>query len=238
MIHYPHFAFNNLYLNNGYEEHQTEYGLAYSYKDENGLEQLIRIMLLRKIGSLSGWELRFLRRGLKLSQTEFAMYLSRDAQTIARIEKSNKLISQSEDLMIRTLFAKEFEPSLTVAEILSLITASKKSNKDKIYLNYENKWSVVDMSINVLKEYNDLFTTSIAIENEKAYYYLKSSLEQFHGNYYTELRSIADEGVIMVKHSKYIYGEEIVGDYTAVSTDLTIQKPTKQRISNEQNTIH
>ncbi len=48
MIKYPHFAFGNLFLTNGYVEIHAADGIEFQYEREDDLEQCIRRIVLRK----------------------------------------------------------------------------------------------------------------------------------------------------------------------------------------------
>lgn len=121
MIKYPHFALDNLFLGNGYRETHIDEDVVREYEREEELEQCIRRLVLRKPEPLRGWDLRFLRRGLELSQADFGAMVDRDAQTVARWEKSKDLVPKFVDLMIRARFAERFEPKLEVTKLLSFI---------------------------------------------------------------------------------------------------------------------
>lgn len=119
MTKYLHFALSNLFLTNGYREIHTENGIEREYEREEELEQCIRRLVLRKPEPLRGWDLRFLRRGLDLSQENFGKMTGKDAQTVARWEKSAESVPKLVDMMIRARFAERFEPQIGIAELLS-----------------------------------------------------------------------------------------------------------------------
>lgn len=134
MIDYPHFAFDNLFLTNGYHESTIDDDVVYEYDREEELEQCIRRLVLRKPEPLRGWDLRFLRRGLELSQADFGKMVDRDAQTVARWEKSKELVPKFVDLMIRARFAERFEPELAT-KLLSFIDGTAPPLPKKITLS-------------------------------------------------------------------------------------------------------
>lgn len=141
MIKYTHFALANLYLLNGYTKFETPYGDAYEYADEDGLEQAIRRLLLLSPKRLDGKALRFLRRGLQLSQEALAKLLDRDAQTIARWEKSPDLITAPIDLNIRVRFAAAFDPRVSMKDLIDASDGNAPPLPDVIYLTYVNgRW--------------------------------------------------------------------------------------------------
>lgn len=135
MTAYPHFALQNLYLVNGYHEIETSYGPAREYDREDELEQCVRRVLLRKPESLRGWDLRFLRNGLALSQADFGNMIGRTEQSVARWEKNSKALPKFVDLMIRVRFAAKFEPGMEVEEILSYVDGTARKLPEKILLS-------------------------------------------------------------------------------------------------------
>lgn len=147
MIKYQHFALNNLFLANGYIETPTDDGIEREYEREEELEQCIRLLVLRKPERLRGWDLRFLRRGLELSQADFGEMVDRDAQTVARWEKSSEQVPKFVDLMIRARFAERFEPQIKLAEILSFTDGTAPAFPEVIQLFLTQSGWVFDFGI-------------------------------------------------------------------------------------------
>lgn len=142
MIKYQHFALNNLFLANGYIETHSEYGIEREYEREDELEQCIRRIVLRKPEPLRGWDLRFLRRGIELSQADFGKTIDRDAQTIARWEKSAEPIPKFVDLMVRARFAERFEPQIMLVELLRIVDGASPALPSFIQLSLtQNGWN-------------------------------------------------------------------------------------------------
>lgn len=147
MIKYHHFALDNLYLANGYTESGVGEDIEHEYQDEEGLEQCVRRIVFRKREPLRGWDLRFLRNGLELSQADFGAMVDRDAQTVARWEKSTELLPKFVDLTIRTRFAERFEPNIKLTELLKLLDGKAANFPEKILLTLSAtgwKSSIID----------------------------------------------------------------------------------------------
>lgn len=141
MIKYQHFALDNLFLANGYRELHTAYGIEHEYEREEELEQCIQRLVLRKPEPLRGWDLRFLRRGLELSQAEFGKMVDRDAQTVARWEKSAEQVPKFADLMVRARFAERFEPQIKLSELLGFVDGTSQALPTFIQLSItQNRW--------------------------------------------------------------------------------------------------
>ncbi len=142
MIAYPHFAIPNLYLENGYLVEESSYGEIVSYVDEDALEACVQKILVRIPQRLNGRQLRFLRRGLEISQEVFGTLIDRDTQTVARLEKSDAAVPKLVDLAIRARYFGRYEPSVSIGEILSIHDGTTRFPTDKIVLSHVGgKWS-------------------------------------------------------------------------------------------------
>lgn len=152
MIHYPHFAVSNLVLTSGYSEKMGRHGLVLRYHHEDELEQCVRRVLLRKPERLRGCDLRFLRHGLNLSQPEFGRLTGKNAQTVARWEKTDKPIPALVDFAIRSRFAARFEPEMSVRELQSYVDGSSPKLPEKILLSLsQDGWTfTLDTQIKVV----------------------------------------------------------------------------------------
>ena len=156
---------------NGYRVFTTSEGVECEYDAPDQLEQSVRLLVLRKNEQLRGWDLRFLRRGLKLSQTDLGLLIDRDAQTVARWEKSADPVPKFADLAIRARFAERFAPEMTISELLSYIDGRGKSLPEKIILSYiAGDWRV-QFNQNVIFEAEVLqtwmITTGISAKDDK-----------------------------------------------------------------------
>lgn len=156
MLKYPHFALNNLFMANGYIETKMGEDVVHEYEREEELEQCIRRLVLRKPEPFRGWELRFLRRGLNLSQADFGNLVDRDAQTVARWEKTSEVVPRFVDLIIRARFAQKYEPNMTMAEVLSYSDGNAPALPTFIQLMLTEKGWVFDF------EFRTRFTLSKA----------------------------------------------------------------------------
>ncbi len=138
MFHYKHFALDNLWLANGYQELSTSEGPAVSFELEDDLERCVARLVLRMPKRIRGWDLRFLRRQLGMSQADFGVMVERDAQTVARWEKAGTEIPRFCDLTIRTLFAARFNTTMTVSELQQCVDLKSKPLPAKVILVLSN----------------------------------------------------------------------------------------------------
>ena len=82
MYHYRECGLRNVWLANGYDEHDTPYGPGIAIHDVEGLHRAIAHGIVNKGGKLTGTELRFIRQEMSLSQAKLATML-RHATTTA-----------------------------------------------------------------------------------------------------------------------------------------------------------
>ncbi|MEK7884458.1 helix-turn-helix domain-containing protein [Methyloversatilis sp. NSM2] len=124
MLKYKNFSLDDVFLLNGYSETETPEGLVREYADEKGLEQIIRRLVVTRKRFLSGWDMRFIRQGMGLSQAQLGAFLERDSQTIARWEKSKDNVPLLADLAVRIRFCSLFEPDFSAKDLTELAEGS------------------------------------------------------------------------------------------------------------------
>ncbi len=103
MYHYKDSGLDNVYLANGFEVHETQYGQGVSIENLDGLHKAIGRQIISMRPALSGKELRFLRVELDLSQKSFGLILGMEDQTVANWEKGNK-VPKYADIIVRKFF--------------------------------------------------------------------------------------------------------------------------------------
>lgn len=119
MYHYTDSGLDNVYLINGYSEHETPYGRAVSIENLDGLHEAIAGGLLKATKPLNGAELRFLRHELDLSQKRLAQFLGMSEQSVARWEKKRSHpIEPMADRIVRLIYA---ECKQGASEVLDLV---------------------------------------------------------------------------------------------------------------------
>ena len=95
----------NVYLGNGYSECNTPYGKAVSIHDLEGLHSALGEMIASNPNRMTGYEFRFLRTELDLSQAVLAACLGCDEQSVARWEKGkSKKVSATAERLLRVLY--------------------------------------------------------------------------------------------------------------------------------------
>lgn len=113
MYHYRECGLSNVYLINGYREIETPYGRGVSIEDVAGLHLAIAHMLVEEEPSLTGPEVRFIRKYLDLTQMQLAELLGVEDQSVRRWEKLARIPKQADHgirLVFRDLTHKATKP--------------------------------------------------------------------------------------------------------------------------------
>ena len=104
--HYKECGLDYVYLENGYEIHETAYGKGMSIHHTELLHKLIGEWLVALPRPLTGAELRFLRLELEMTQRNLAAILGTEEQTLRRWEKArSKPIQGPADRLLRALYS-------------------------------------------------------------------------------------------------------------------------------------
>lgn len=103
-LHYTACGLDDIYLMSGYEVEKTPYGEGVSVRNVDQLHTAIGCYLTQQKRTLSGKELRFLRKQMDLTQSDLGKMLSLSAQQVARWEKEESEISGAADILVRALF--------------------------------------------------------------------------------------------------------------------------------------
>lgn len=113
MYHYRESGLTNVYLVNGYREIETPHGRGVSIEDVAGLHMAIAHMLIEEAPSLTGPEVRFIRKYLDLTQMQLAELLGVEDQSVRRWEKLGRVPKQADHgirLVFRDLTHKTTKP--------------------------------------------------------------------------------------------------------------------------------
>lgn len=139
MYHYREIGLRNVWLVNGYDEHETPYGKGISIHDVEGLHRTIALGLITKGGKLTGSEFRFLRHEMGLSQAKLAHLMGNESQTIALWEKRGSQPKLA-DRFIRAFYREKAEGNAHIMEMIErLIDADLEEGCDKLTLEQGNE---------------------------------------------------------------------------------------------------
>jgi putative transcriptional regulator len=133
MYHYLESGLRNVYLTNGYREVDTPYGRGVSIHDVEALHMAIaRALVETKPPFLTGPEVRFIRKFLELTQTQFAALLGVEDQSLRRWENPVRVPKQA-DHGIRLVF-RDLTPRGTtpLADLFRQIDTAKSSEHNTV----------------------------------------------------------------------------------------------------------
>lgn len=102
--HYVESGLDYVWLSGGFVREETAYGLAVMVENATALDHAIAEFVVQHRRHLSGQEVRFLRGLMDLTQEGLGELLGKDAQSVARWEKSKTNIPPTEDRALRQLF--------------------------------------------------------------------------------------------------------------------------------------
>src|SRR5579863_188106 len=106
MYHYTESGLDNIYLEDGFNEHETPYGVAISIEDTAGLHKAIGRWLIEQPSPIRGAELRFLRIEMETTQRTLAAILGTTEQTLRLWEKyRTRALPGSADRLLRALYS-------------------------------------------------------------------------------------------------------------------------------------
>ncbi|MBW8892019.1 MAG: transcriptional regulator [Burkholderiales bacterium] len=140
MYHYTECGLDNVWLENGYTVRQTPYGRGVSIDDADGLHQVLVAEVVKKIGRMTGKELRFLRTHLSLSQENLAKCLGATDQSVSLWERTGKVPATS-DALVRLLVIERMRGNEKVTLILNRINdVDRLVNQKIVAKETRNKW--------------------------------------------------------------------------------------------------
>lgn len=145
MYEYKGCGLENIFLKNGYTVQETEYGEAVSIHNVEQLHQLIGLHLVMNKPQLTKGEVRFLRIGLDLAQSDLGAMLGVGETTVRNWESGRGKIPGPADRLLRTLYREHAEGDGTIRELIKRVG---QLNRDE-YQNHlelvenQDTWAVV-----------------------------------------------------------------------------------------------
>ncbi|MBM4226906.1 MAG: hypothetical protein FJ164_04040 [Gammaproteobacteria bacterium] len=148
MYHYTDGGLRNVWLRNGFEIHDTDYGKAVAFVDGDGLIRAICLALACKASRLTGGEFRYLRAsGLLMTQPALGKLLGVDGQTVARWEKSGRVPRWAEKL-VRLLYVAHADGDEPIRAVLARMGGDEQTAAQSIILETTRKgWRVASSKL-------------------------------------------------------------------------------------------
>ncbi|WP_109105991.1 helix-turn-helix domain-containing protein [Azospirillum sp. TSO35-2] len=119
--HYTGCGLDGIYLVNGYDVLETEYGQGVSIKNVDGLLDAIADYLVQSKKDLAGKEIRFLRTRMDITQSELGRLLGMSTQQVARWEKDKSEIPGPADRLLRLLYAEHSGKGINIRAVLQIL---------------------------------------------------------------------------------------------------------------------
>lgn len=143
MYHYTECGLDNIYLANGYNELETEYGKAFSVENSQDLHKAIGSRLIKCARPLTGKEIRFLRCELGFSQHRLAEILRTQEQTVARWEKGQTKMKWATEVVLRALYNEKVNnQDGNISQLLEeLAVLDRQTAMEQIVFEKEEQWS-------------------------------------------------------------------------------------------------
>jgi putative transcriptional regulator len=105
--HYRESGLDNIYLESGFQIHDTPYGKGVSIQDTEGLHRAIGKWLITQPKLINGAELRFIRLEMECTQRDLAGIIGTTEQTFRLWEKHRKKkIPGTADRLIRAIYSE------------------------------------------------------------------------------------------------------------------------------------
>lgn len=117
-FHFRTCGLDNVYLKDGFNI--SEDGFSYSISNIKELHHCIAMYLVNQTSTLAPKELKFLRKELRMTQSELARKVGVDVQTVARWEKGDSETKVA-DRMIRILYMTSFNSTVNSADVLGFL---------------------------------------------------------------------------------------------------------------------
>ena len=125
LLHYTACGLPNVWLENGYTKKETKYGIAVSVKDIDGLHKLLASKLIEKTGLLAGYEFRFLRVQLGLTQEGLGKLLDVSENAVSLWERKDSVPSVY-DHMVRLMVMAKFNGNIKISEAIERVQTVEK----------------------------------------------------------------------------------------------------------------
>lgn len=147
VYHYTESGLDNVYLQNGFTVHETEYGEGISIHNTEGLHKAIGKWLVQKPHPFVGAEVRFLRVEMELTQRDLAGIIGATEQTLRLWEKQRKKsVPGPADRLLRALYSEFLGNNVRIRTMLEhLADLDRQENERTCFGQGSNKrWRTID----------------------------------------------------------------------------------------------
>lgn len=140
--HYTESGLDDIWLENGYTEHDTPYGKGISIQDTEGLHRAIGQWLINSPVPLNGAALRFIRLEMELTQNALAGILGAEEQSLRRWEKArDKALQGPVDRLLRALYSEYIGGDGSVRRMVDRLAALNQADRERVeFCETEQGW--------------------------------------------------------------------------------------------------
>ncbi len=143
MYQYTECGLDYVWLTDGFDRIDTGYGEAVSVRSCRALHQVIALDVVEKKPLLSGDDLRFLRGNMDKTQAEYAFLVGKDAQTVARWEKSAQ-VPDIINVVARLIYLNHLGRNPSYIDMVYLLDDLKKTDSGEPFrLSYAHQESAI-----------------------------------------------------------------------------------------------
>lgn len=146
MFHYTDCGLDNVFLVNGVEPYETEYGAGYAIQHTAGLHKAIGLWLTDLPKPINGAELRFFRLELEMTQKDLGGVLGSSEQCVRRWEKAREAsIPGSADRLVRALYLEYIQGNGSVRRMVDRLAALDQIEHARVQFRDTNHGWVTDI---------------------------------------------------------------------------------------------
>lgn len=118
MYRYDDCGLKNIWLKNGFTQHQTKHGEGVSFHDLPGLHRAIGQHLATHTKRLSSAEIRFLRVEMGMSQKRLSDALGVDEQSVSLWERSKRRPTVAAERLLRLFYLEYLNGKTAIATLI------------------------------------------------------------------------------------------------------------------------
>ncbi|ALM84123.1 DNA-binding transcriptional regulator [Bordetella sp. N] len=141
MYHYTECGLDNVWLVNGYHVEKIDGEEYVSFEDADELHGVIGRSLAEK-PTLTGAEVRFLRKEIGMSQRLLAQFLGTTEQTVSLWERGAN-VPDSEARLMKAVYLEKVDGNVSVVDLLQhLIELDRKDSEKLVFEDTEEGWKI------------------------------------------------------------------------------------------------
>ena len=138
MYHYTESGLQHVWLTSGFIVRTTPYGKGVSIQDVAGLHKAICKSIARK-PSLTGAELRFLRKEMQMSQSALAVLLGTSEQNISLWERRGR-IPRASDRLVKLICLEFLKEDVRVLELIKRLNDQGVKAQERLRFEHDKTW--------------------------------------------------------------------------------------------------